>query len=290
MKLLRISSLSLLVVVFWLGLSPRLAAQRSAKDLTQARPAAYTRAEYTTVANSESKGIRELIDNRYRARYKEWKDEFLSTEIGRAQWELYSRHQGFVLTIIIVSGNEHGAGTGKYKWNDSGELVAATITLGSRIDEGFPSSVYYPVMNALEPYQSSKVLSGNVLAATKIAHEFGHVMKIATTDKALYALQIRLVPIYNKIFLSNGYNVSDPRLVELARQMGGNPVEIWEDREYWGEANAMLFLRDRVARERFHCKLFNRIKRTVEEYAKPYEDRFTEIAKSQGVTYSCSWK
>ena len=290
MKLLRISSLSLLVVVLWLGSSPRLAAQQSAKDLTQPRPAAYTRAEYTAVANSESKGIRELIDNRYRARYKEWKDEFLSTEIGRAQWELYSRHASFVLTITIVSGNEHGAGTGKYKWNDSGELVAATITLGSRIDEGFPSSVYYPVMNALEPYQSSKVLSGNVLAATKIAHEFGHVMKIATTDKALYALQIRLVPIYNKIFLSNGYNVSDPRLVELARQMGGNPVEIWEDREYWGEANAMLFLRDRVARERFHCKLFNRIKRTVEEYAKPYEDRFTEIAKSQGVTYSCSWK
>ena len=290
MKLSRISSLSLLVVVLWLGLSPRLAAQRSAKDLTQARPAAHTRAEYTAVANSESKGIRELIDNRYRARYKEWKDEFLSTEIGRAQWELYSRHQRFVLTITIVSGNEHGAGTSKYKWNDAGELVAATITLGSRIDEGFPSSVYYPVMNALEPYQSSKVLSGNVLAATKIAHEFGHVMKIATTDKALYALQVRLAPIYNKIFLSNGYNVYDPRLVELARQMGGNPVEIWEDREYWGEANAMLFLRDRVARERFHCKLFNRIKRTVEEYAKPYEDRFTEIAKSQGVSYSCSWK
>jgi hypothetical protein len=289
-KLLRISSLSLLVVVPWLGSSPRLAAQRSAKDLTQPRPAAYTRAEYNAVANSESKGIRELIDNRYRTRYKEWKDEFLSTEIGRAQWELYSRHASFVLTITIVPGNEHGAGTSKYKWNDAGELVAATITLGSRIDEGFPSSVYYPVMNALEPYQSSKVLSGNVLAATKIAHEFGHVMKIATTDKALYALQVRLAPIYNKIFLSNGYNVNDPRLVELARQMGGNPVEIWEDREYWGEANAMLFLRDRVAKERFHCKLFNRIKRTVEEYAKPYEDRFTEIAKSQGVSYSCSWK
>jgi hypothetical protein len=289
-KLLRISSLSLLLVVLWLGSSPQLAAQSSAKDLTQPTPAAYTRSGNAAVANSEGNGIRELIDNRYKARYKEWKAEFLSTEIGRAQWELYSRHQRFVLTITVVSANEHGAGTGKYKWNDAGELVAATITLGSRIDAGFPTPVYYPVMNALEPYQSSKVLSGNVLAATKIAHEFGHVIKIATTDKALYALQIRLAPIYNKIFLSNGHNVNDPRLVELARQMGGNPVEVWEDREYWGEANAMLFLRDRVARERFHCKFFNRIKRTVEEYAKPYEDRFTEIAKSQGVTYSCSWK
>lgn len=298
MKLLRIYCLFSLLVV--LGSSLQLAAQQPSgslgiansvvKNLTLRTSAASARTEYVAVANSESNGIRELIDNKYKARYKEWKDEFLSTEIGRAQWELYTRHPRFELTITIAPGNEHGAGTSKYKWNDAGELVAATITLGTRLDEGFPTSIYYPVMNALEPYQSSKVLSGKVLAATKIAHEFGHVMKIASTDRSLYALQIRLAPIYNKIFLSNGYNVSDPRLVELARQMGGNPVEIWEDREYWGEANAMLFLRDRVAKERFHCKLFNRIKRTVEEYAKPYEERFTEIAKSQGVTYTCSWK
>jgi hypothetical protein len=72
--------------------------------------------------------------------------------------------------------------------------------------------------------------------------------------------------------------------------MGGNPVEIWEDREYWGEANAMLFLRDRVSKEKFHCRLFGKIKRAVEEYAKDYEERFAEIAKSQGALYACSWK
>ena len=110
------------------------------------------------------------------------------------------------------------------------------------------------------------------------------------TPEAIYKLQIKLVPQYNKIFLSNGHNVNDPKLIDLANQMGGNPVQIWEDREYWGEANAMLYLRDRVAKESFHCRLFNKIKRSVEEYAKAYEDRFTEIAKSQGVTYSCSWK
>jgi len=145
-------------------------------------------------------------------------------------------------------------------------------------------------MNSLEPYESSQLLGPNVLAATKIAHEFGHVMKIAETSAELYKLQVKLVPIYNKIFLSNGHNVDDPQLVELAKQMGGNPVQLWEDREYWGEANAMLFLRDRVAKESFHCRLFNKIKRSVEAYAKPYEDRFTEIARSQGVTYACSWK
>ena len=251
---------------------------------------AYVRAPYLASVNSESGGIREVIDSKYKKRYQEWKDEFLSTEIGRAQWELYSRHPHLLLTITVAKGNAHGAGSGKYKWNAAGELIAATIELGSEMEAGYPSAVYYPVMNALQPYESARLLNGSVLAATKLAHELGHVMKMANTPEALYRLQLRLVPIYNKIFLSNGYNVNDPRLVEMAKQMGGNPVEIWEDREYWGEANAMLFLRDRVAQERFHCKLFNRIKRTVEEYAKGYEERFTEIAKSQGVTYSCSWK
>jgi len=241
-------------------------------------------------ATAETGGIREVIDKQYKARYEEWKSEFLSTEIGRTQWEMFSNNPHFVLTIGVGRNNVNGAATGKYKWDETGHLIAATIVLGNRIDEGFPSAVYYPVMNALQPYEASRLINGNVLAATKIAHEFGHVMKIGTTDQAAYTLQLKLVPVYNKIFLSNGYNVQDPRLVDLAKQMGGNPVEIWEDREYWGEANAMLFLRDRVARERFHCKLFNRIKRTVEEYARPYEERFAEIAKSQGAIYGCSWR
>lgn len=241
-------------------------------------------------AKPSSGGLREVIDPRYRKRYEDWKNEFLVADIAKAQWELYNKHPHLTLTITIADKNKNGAGTGQYKWNDQGELVEATIFLGTRIDEGFPSKIYYPVMNSLESYEANQLLSRNVLAATKIAHEFGHVMKIAETSEEVYKLQLKLVPQYNKIFLSNGHDVNDPRLVDLANQMGGNPVQIWEDREYWGEANAMLYLRDRVAKESFHCRLFNKIKRTVEEYAKSYEDRFTEIAKSQGVTYACSWK
>ena len=248
------------------------------------------RSEAPSLVVPESGGLREVIDNRYQNRYQAWKKEFLSTDIGRAQWEMYAHHPRLVLTITIANNNPNGAATGRYKWNDSGELIAATIFLGSKVDQGYPSSIYYPVMNALEPYQSRQLIGGSVLAATKIAHEFGHVMKIAGTPESLYHLQTQLVPIYNKIFLSNGYNTNDPRLVEIAQKMGGNPVQIWEDREYWGEANAMLFLRDRIAKETFHCKLFNKIKRTVEEYAKDYEARFAEIAKSQGATYACSWR
>jgi hypothetical protein len=252
-------------------------------------------AKTTTEANrlgssaSADDGIREVIPAKYERRYKEWKEEFLSTPVGRQQWEFYSTHPGFTLTITINNKNESGAGSGKYKWNDAGQLIAATISLGSKLDEGFPSAVYYPVMNALAPFRSANLVGGNLLAAAKLAHEFGHILRIATTPKDLYTLQVRLVPVYNEIFLSNGYNVNDPRLVELAKKMGGNPVEIWEDREYWGEANAMLFLRDRVAAEKYHCRLFGKIKQIVDAYAKDYEPRFAEIAKAQA-TSSCSWR
>jgi len=238
----------------------------------------------------EAGSIHEVIPERYAKRYQEWKEEFLSTDIGKAQWEMYSTHPYLQLTITVGGKNAQGAGTGKYKWNDKGQLVSATIQLGDRINEGYPSAVYYPVMNALEPFETRNLIGGNVLAATKIAHEFGHVMKISSTPHDVYHLQVQLVPVYNKIFLSNGYNVNDPRLVELAQKMGGNPVEIWEDREYWGEANAMLFLKDRVEKEKFHCRLFAKIKRAVEEYAKDYEQRFAEIAKEQGAIYTCGWR
>ncbi len=281
--------------LFWLAPSRRVEAKVpdssdgvTAKDSERRTSTAYSRSSYA--APAASGGIREAIDIKYKERYKEWKAEFLSTDIGRAQWDMYAHHPRLSITITVDANNPNGASTGKYKWNDSGELVAATITLGSQVDRGYPSSVYYPVMNALEPFEARNLIVGSVLAATKLAHEFGHVMKIAGTPESLYHLQGQLIPTYNKIFLSNGYNVNDPRLVELAQKMGGTPVALWEDREYWGEANAMLFLRDRIAKEKFHCRLFGKIKQAVEEYAKNYEERFAEIAKSQGAIYACSWR
>jgi hypothetical protein len=269
-------------------LSPSL----NAKPRGEAKSAAGEKSNERSNASSETGGIHEVIPEKYKSRYEEWKSEFLSTDIGKAQWEMYAHHPRLLLTITIANSGKssNGAGTGKYKWNDQGELVSATIVLGTQLDEGYPSSVYYPVMNALEPFESRQLIGGSVLAATKIAHEFGHVMKISSTPEDLYHLQSQLVPVYNKIFLSNGYNVNDPRLVELAKKMGGNPVQLWEDREYWGEANAMLFLRDRVEKEKFHCRLFAKIKRAVEEYAKDYEERFAEIAKEQGAIYTCGWR
>src|SRR5262252_9514139 len=114
-------------------------------------------------------GIREVVPGKYQIRYQRWKDEFLSTETGREQWARYEHAAGFTLTIQVTGGNDQGAGTSKYKWDENGRLVAATITLGPRINKGFPSPVYYPVMCSLRTHEFAPDMD-MVLAATKIAH------------------------------------------------------------------------------------------------------------------------
>src|SRR5258705_63985 len=168
-------------------------------------------------------------------------------------------------------------------------LTAATITLGMRLDEGYPNPIYFPVMNSLVPTDSSNRINGNTLAATKIAHEFGHVNRTGKVDSTVYQLQSQMIPQYNKIFLTNGRNPNDPRLLEMAQKNGGTPVEIWEDREYWGEANAMVYLRDRFTDESMRCPLFSRIRHSVDLYAKNYELRFLEIARASPSRKVCGW-
>ena len=242
-----------------------------------------------TLPADDQHGIREDIPDKYRLNYTQWKKEFLSTEVGRSEWDYYANNNHFKLTIVISRNNPEGATTGNYKWNEAGQLVAATITLGIHLDQGFPNPVYFPVMNSLVPTETSYKINGSTLAATKLAHELGHVKRTAKVDPALYQLQGQLIPQYNQIFLSNGRDASDPRLIDLVSRMGGTPVEVWEDREYWGETNAMLYLSDRFADDAFRCQLFNRIKRRVDLYAKGYEQRFLNVAQATPSTNRCGW-
>ena len=234
-------------------------------------------------------GIKEDIPNKYLARYEAWKAEFLSTDAGREQWANFRSNPNFTLTITVSRENAEGATTGGYRWNDQGALTAATIVLGVRLDEGYPNPIYFPVMNSLVPDESSTRIGGNTLAATKIAHEFGHVKRTGQVDSTVYQLQTQLIPQYNKIFLSNGRDAKDPRLVEIESKIGGTPVRIWEDREYWGEANAMVYLRDRFTDERMRCALFSRIRHSVDLYAKSYEPRFLEIVRATPNQKTCGW-
>jgi hypothetical protein len=243
--------------------------------------------ELTIVKKPSDGGIREIIPVKYKQRYQKWKDELLSTEFGRRQWENYLNNQHFVLTITIESKEGQGAGTGQYQWAETGELVGATITLGTKIDKGLPSPIYFPVMNSLSSNEPAYTVSGNILAATKFAHEFGHVNQTAKMKSDFFQLQNKLIPVYNEILLKNGYNANDQNLIELQKQMGGTPVEIWENREYWGEANAMLYLADRINKESYHCSVVSKMIRNVRLYARHYEERFEQIAEAKDFESVC---
>ena len=62
-----------------------------------------------------------------------------------------------------------------------------------------------------------------------------------------------------------------PRLAEITRRMGGTPSEIKREREYGAEANALLFLEERMRGEQGDRALFRRIRKSIHEYA---EGRF----------------
>lgn len=239
------------------------------------------------VATPTDGGIREDIPAKYRDRYDRWKTELMATEYGREQWEKYAGDKNFVLTITVAGDRKRGAGTDKFLWNDEGRFVGATITLGANLDEGYPNPIYYPVLNSLSSDSNSYSISGRILAATKISHEFGHVNQAATANVKSLQLQNKLMPEYISIFLKNGLNTKDKKLLDLATQMGGTPVEIWESREYWSEVNAMLYLDERINKEDFYCHVFNKIRRNIETYAPGYEPRFGQQPEFSG---SPCWK
>ena len=223
-------------------------------------------------------GIREDIPKKYLDRYERWKTELLSTEFGRRQWEAYANNSGFVLTIKMSGDKGKGAGTDNFQWDGNGSFVGATITLGNQIDDGYPNPIYYPVLNSLSADQSSYLISGRILAATKLSHELGHVAQAATANRFLIEKQSKLIPEYTSIFLKNGHNTRDEKLVELAQEIGGTPIEIWESREYWSEVTAMKYLSERIKDEDYYCFVFNKIRSNVSTYAKDYVDRFEPTA------------
>lgn len=233
----------------------------------------------TIVKTPTDGGIREDIPDKFKERFAKWKEELLSTEFGRQQWESYANNKGFILTLTMSGKRGQGAGTDQYLWDESGNFVGATITLGAKLDKGYPDPIYYPVMNSLAPNDKFSSISGTLLAATKIIHEIGHVNQTAKSNRETLQLQNKLMPEYISIFLKNGRNTRDKELVELAEKMGGTPVEIWENREYWSEVAAMNYLKERISKENYYCYVFTRIKSNIETYAKDYEERFDQVSE-----------
>ena len=242
--------------------------------------------EHHVIPTPTDGGIKLDVKPKYQERFDRWKDELLSTDFGRQQWDSYANRKDFILTITVSNDTGKGAGTGKYLWDDQGRFVGATITLGDDLDRGYPGPVYYPVMNSLSLDEASYMINPRILAATKFAHEFGHVDQTSRANGEAMRRQDKLMPLYNSIFLKNGLKTSDTKLIDLAKEMGGTPIEIWESREYWSEVEAMAYLKERISKENFYCRVFSKIKQNVEEYARDYRDRFE---KDPNFTGSPCW-
>jgi len=235
---------------------------------------------------SSDTGIREVVPRDLRQRYAKWKEELLSTEFGRTQWDHYANNKQFLLRIVVSENRKYGAGTDDFEWNKDGELVAATITLGKNLDKGYPDPVYYPVMNSLATYDNFYEISGDILASAKLIHEIGHVNFTAQANSKVFQQQNKLMASYNSIFLKNGYDTSDPRLVELANELGGKPIEIWEAREYKSEVSSLRYLMERINREPYYCSVFTRVKRNIANYASNYKESF-ELTAGESALNPC---
>lgn len=232
------------------------------------------REDATLYGEATGNNLREVIHDRFQKRYLKWKAEYLSTEAGRELWKRYARNSAFTLTITVSAEKGKNAEVGGYRWDEGGRLIAATIMLGSQIDKGYPNPFTYPVTSSLAPTEFSPHIDGSVLAATKLAHEFGHINYAANSDTELFQVQNKLIPIYNKIFFANGRNIHDPQLVELAEQMKGIPSKIGRDRELWAEASALTYLREKCPEEKTCRPIFKTIQRAIKEYAKEHMERF----------------
>src|SRR4051812_39101806 len=132
---MKLSTISCFFVLFALLCLLALPIESSAQQLSIN---AHLRSASPSSPKSSGGGIKEVIPDKYKERYEQWKKEFLASETGLAQWQKYEQNADFTLTITVIKDDRNGAGSGKYKWDDSGKLVAATITLGNRIDEGYP--------------------------------------------------------------------------------------------------------------------------------------------------------
>lgn len=241
-------------------------------------------------AGAAGPGIKEDIDPKFRERYEKWKAEFLSTPAGRNDWERFANDPNFTLTIRMSEAEEKAIPPGSrdswrqsarvdvdaYDWDGQNKLAAATILLGSRLDRDAPQdSNAYPITSSLgspggDRTKPAVVGKGEIIAATKLAHEVGHVKHTASPDPvevARYQKQQDLVPEYSR----NGRgmyelerlereakdsaekadvqaHIAERRklLADMAIEVGGTPDELRVERDHRAEANTIPYLQDRL--------------------------------------------
>jgi RHS repeat-associated protein len=210
--------------------------------------------------------IEESIDEQYVDQYQQWKKSFLSTKAGKKFWDKYGEgNTKFTLTLTIGknAGGDQGAETSGYGWDGGGQLNAATITLGKNLNSGYPAPDNYPVTSSLAPAAYGDSISGETLAATKLAHEFGHVETTGNTPMLQFQTQQANMPLWNALFFSG-----DPMARVVEGMMGGTSTQIKQAREWGAEsAGAIPFLRDRFPGSPGQ-RMPNRVKQSIENFEK----------------------
>jgi hypothetical protein len=237
-------------------------------------------------ATSAGSGIKEDIDPKLRERYDKWKKELLSTAAGRATWDRFNNDPNFSLTIKMSRQDEKdikdsderfksehgGKASDGYRWDESGKLVGATIVLGSKLHQDYPSGDNYPILSSLRPPsdQHYDTVKGEVLAAAKMAHELGHVERAASLTPAEGKEYHRQNDLLQKIEAQyyKTHDMNDAELVRLRAELGRDSVGIGTEREHWAEANTIPFLREKLG-----DKLPDRTEDAIKDYQKRYPGR-----------------
>jgi len=192
------------------------------------------------------------LNERDQQRYDDWKKKLLSTEEGRKLWDKYANDKNFTLNIGMTdrgSDNKNkGAETGNYQFDDKGNLTGATITLGNNLGGGIagPASDY-PVQSTLEGTDAHS------LAASKIAHEFGHVEYGRSLGHLFYEQQqvIDQIRARHEDLTRNNASptarMNDPALQRLTqqfeKQFGATLETVRNQRELGAERSAIPVIR-----------------------------------------------
>ena len=150
-------------------------------------------------AAARAAGIREDIPGRDRARYRRGRTSSCRPTAGCRT----GRPTSAIRDSDSPSRRRSRTGTAPGSAATSGTTPAGSSPPPSPSEPGstteYPEPVYYPVMNALKAGEIREAIGHTTLAATKIAHEFGHLGRMIATDAALYRLQTELIPWYNTI-------------------------------------------------------------------------------------------
>jgi len=89
-------------------------------------------------------GIREEIPENSWLVTSNGKESFWPPEVGRQQWATIKQSE-LHSTVVVTRDNPEGGTNQRLQMERTRQLVAATITLGSRLDAGRAQPGYFPV-------------------------------------------------------------------------------------------------------------------------------------------------